>query len=49
MRLLAIIVAFYGGVAYTSFQADTYSLVMAVGFIVAFLAYGWGLYATRTS
>ncbi len=26
-------------------QVDLYSLVMALGFIVALLAYGWGLYA----
>ena len=45
--LIAIIVAIYGGVTFISSQADTYSLVMALGFIVSFVAYGWGLYTTR--
>jgi len=45
--LIAILAAAYGGVMFTSTQVDTYSLVMALGFIVAFVAYGWGLYATR--
>lgn len=43
--LIAVVIAFYGGVAFTSTQADSYSLVMALAFIVALLAYGWGLLA----
>jgi len=45
--LIAIVAAFYGGVTFVSTQADEYSMVMALGFIVAFLAYGIGLYADR--
>jgi hypothetical protein len=45
--LIGIMIAIYGGVTFTSAQVDVYSLVMALGFIVAFLAYGWGLYAAR--
>ena len=41
--MIAIIVAFLGGVMFTTFQADAYSLVMALGFIAAFVAYVWGL------
>ncbi|MFZ1041860.1 MAG: hypothetical protein WCA79_21725 [Anaerolineales bacterium] len=45
--LIAIVAAFYGGVTFVSSQVDAYSLVMALATIVAFLAYGWGLYADR--
>ena len=45
--LIAIAAAFYGGVMFISSQVDAYSMVMALAFIVAFLAYGWGLYADR--
>jgi len=45
--LIAIIAAFYGGVMFVSTQLDAYSMVMALAFIIAFLAYGWGLYAGR--
>ena len=45
--LVAIMTAFYGGVMFVSSQVDAYSMVMALAFIVAFLAYGWGLYADR--
>ena len=45
--LVAIVVAIFGGVTFTTTQVDAYSLVMALGFIGAVLAYGWGLYANR--
>ena len=45
--LIAIAAAFYGGVMFVSTQLDAYSMVMALAFIIAFLAYGWGLYADR--
>ncbi len=45
--LAAILAAFFGGVTFTSTQTDIYSLVMALGFIVALIAYGWGFYAAR--
>ncbi len=45
--LIGIIIAFMGGVTFTSTQNDIYSLVMALGFMTAFIAYGWGLYADK--
>ena len=45
--LISIIVAIYGGVTFTSTQIDSYSMVMALGFIASVLAYGWGLFAAR--
>ena len=45
--LIGIVVAFYGGVMFTSSQVNVYSLIMALAFFVAFLAYGWGLFAAR--
>jgi heme A synthase len=45
--LAAIAVATYGGVVFTTGQSDTYSLVMALGFIVSVVVYGWGLIAAR--
>jgi hypothetical protein len=45
--LVGIAIAIYGGVTYTTIQVDLYSLIMALGFIVAFVAYGWGLIAAR--
>jgi len=45
--LVGIVIAIYGGVTYTTIQVDLYSLIMALGFIVAFVAYGWGLVAAR--
>jgi hypothetical protein len=46
--LVAILTAFYGGVMFTSTQVNAYSLLMALAAIVTFLAYGWGLYASRS-
>ena len=45
--LISILVAIYGGVTFTTTQADAYSLVMALGFIASVVAYGWGLFAAR--
>ena len=45
--LVAILVAAIGGATYVSSQSDAWSMVMALGFIAALLAYGWGLYANR--
>ena len=45
--LIAIVAAFYGGVTFVSSQVNAYSLVMGLSTIVAFAAYGWGLYADR--
>jgi heme A synthase len=45
--LIGILIAIYGGTAFVTAQVDTDSLIMALGFIVAFVAYCWGLYAAR--
>jgi hypothetical protein len=45
--LISIIVAIYGGVTFTTTQANAYSMVMALSFIASVVAYGWGLYAAR--
>ncbi len=34
-------------IPFVSSQVDAYSLIMALAFIVAFLAFGWGLYAAK--
>ena len=47
LGVTAILVAAFGGATYVSSQSDAWSMVMALGFIGAVLAYGWGLYATR--
>ncbi|MGH7203495.1 MAG: hypothetical protein ACREHC_03570 [Candidatus Levyibacteriota bacterium] len=41
---VAIVVADYTGASFISSQSDSYSFAMAVSFIVALLAYGWGVY-----
>ncbi len=43
--LTGIMSAIYGGVTFIPSQNDQLSFVMAVAFIVALLAYGWGIYA----
>jgi heme A synthase len=45
--LAAIAVATYGGIVFTTGQSDTYSLVMALGFIASLVVYVWGLIAAR--
>ena len=45
--LVGIIVAYISGVIFTTLQSDVYSLVMALGFIAAVVAYGWGLLAVK--
>ncbi len=45
--LVAMLVAAYGGERFISLQSDTYSFLMAVGFIVAFISFSWGLYASK--
>ena len=45
--LIGMVAAVIGGTQFVTFQVDAYSLVMALATIVAFLAYGWGLYADR--
>jgi len=43
--LVGILVAAVGGATYVSSQSDTWSMVMALGFIASLVAYGWGVYA----
>ncbi len=45
--LVAIMSAIYGGVSFIPSQVDQFSLIMSIGFLVALLAYSWGLYATK--
>ncbi len=45
--LAGILTAIYGGVRFIPTQNDLYSLVMSIAFIVALLAYGWGVYASK--
>jgi len=45
--LISILAAIFGGTQFVTSQVDAYSLVMALATIVAFLSYGWGLYASR--
>lgn len=44
---VAIVVAYATGSLFVSTQSDTYSYLMATGFIVAILAYFWGLYQSK--
>ena len=47
LGLISLLIAFFAGVTFVTFQVDAFSLVMALAFIAAFIAYGWGLFATR--
>lgn len=43
----AIVVAAFAGSRFISLQADSYSYAMALAFIVACLAYAWGIFISR--
>jgi len=45
--LISILAAIFGGTQFVTSQVAAYSLVMAFATIVAFLSYGWALYASR--
>ncbi len=45
--LAGIVIAFVTGVLFVMTQADPFSLVMSYGFVLSFVAYGWGLYAAK--
>ncbi len=47
VALLAIVAASVSGSTFIPSQTDIYSYSMALAFIVAGLAYGWGLVASR--
>ncbi len=40
---IGMLLAFFGGVLFVQTQSDAYSFIMAIGFILGVLAYGWGL------
>lgn len=44
---IAILIAGATGAIFITAQKEIYSYIMAVSFIAAFVAYGWGLYATK--
>ncbi|HSW96946.1 MAG TPA: hypothetical protein VLF89_03905 [Candidatus Saccharimonadales bacterium] len=46
---LAIIAAVLGGVVFITKQTEIYSFTMAISFIIAFLAYFYGVYASKSS
>jgi hypothetical protein len=46
--LAGIIISIFGGVSYIFTLVDFYSLIMSIGFLVAILAYGWGLYSAKS-
>jgi hypothetical protein len=45
--LLAILVAIISGAQFIPTQQDVYSYIMAVAFILAVFAYGWGIYKAK--
>ena len=44
---VSIIVAGLGGERFVSTQSDIWSLVMGLGFLAAFLSYGWAIYSSK--
>lgn len=44
LGFLAILVAGYGGETFIRTNNDTYTFIMSLGFLVAFVSYGWGLF-----
>lgn len=42
--LFGLLVASFGGARFVPTQQDSYSYIMSVGFLLALLSYGWGLY-----
>lgn len=44
---LAILAAILGGSTFIPTQTDAYSYLMAVSFIIAILAFGWGVYKDK--
>lgn len=45
--LVAIVIAFIGGLQFIPTQQDGYSYAMAVAFIIAVFSYGWGIYKAK--
>ena len=44
---VAILTAVTGGSLFIPTQMDIYSFIMAVGFIIALLSFGWGVYKDK--
>ncbi len=47
--LISILAAIIGGVSFIPSQNDAYLLFMAISFIVAVVAYGWGIFVSSIS
>lgn len=47
IAFIAILIAIIGGTIFVTKQTDLYSFLMAVSFIVALLAYFYGIYASK--
>lgn len=47
LGFLAILIAGYGGETFIRTDNETYSFIMALGFLIAFVAYGWGLFTAK--
>ena len=47
ISLVAVLTAVVTGSFFITLQADVYSFIMALAFIVALLSYGWGLYKSE--
>jgi hypothetical protein len=45
--LVSILVAIYSGSMFVTAQTETYSLIMAIAYIVSVVAYGWGFIAVK--
>ena len=45
--IIAIIGSLFGGSTFIPTQKDIYSFIMAIGFIVALVAYFWGIFASH--
>lgn len=45
--LFGVLAAGIAGARFIPTQQDVYSYIMAVAFILAFLAYGWGIYKAK--
>ena len=47
LGLVGVFLAAFSGSQFITTQLNSYSLVMSLGFLLAFFAYGWGLYRSR--
>jgi hypothetical protein len=47
LGLFGLLIASFGGARFVPTQQGGYSYLMAVGFLLSFLSYGWGLYKAK--